>query len=115
MAFSELDLARIHKTVGAMVNRRQPPAAMQDQLRLELEIDGHRVRVWTVRPRWNEPTQITRSAVAQFTYTATTRRWTLYWMRRDLKWHAWPTNENITDLATLVRIVDEDVDGAFWG
>jgi hypothetical protein len=115
MAFTDDELAQIQDTVGALVARRQPPAHLLDQVRHELEIDGHRVRIWTVRPRWNDPTQTTRAPVAQFTYIRTSNRWSLSWMRRDRKWHAWLPAARTTKLAALVRIVDEDAEGGFWG
>ena len=115
MAFTDDELANIQRTAGALIARRQPPEHLRDQIRHELELDGHRVRIWTIRPRWNDPTQTTRSGVAQFTFTRTTHRWTLSWMRQDGKWHAWPPAARTTTLAGLVRIVDEDREGGFWG
>ena len=72
----------------ALVERRQPPEHLRDQLRLELEIDGHKVRIWTIRPQW---------------------------MRRDEKWHAWDPDENTGRIEEFVQVVDEDLRGGFWG
>lgn len=115
MAFNTTELAHIDATVGDLVRRRQPPQHLRDQLCFELEIEGHKVRILEVRPRWNDPTQHVRSGVAQFTYTRTRDAWKLYWMRRDGKWHAWDPDENTATLAALVRVVDEDRRGGFWG
>lgn len=115
MAFSEFERARIRVMVGALVDRRQPPPELRDQLRYELEIDGHRVRVWEVRPGWHDPTTTTRTGVAQFTYTRTRDEWKLYWMRADEKWHALDPPNNTGRLEALVRVVADDRYGAFWG
>ena len=115
MAFTPDELTQIHRTVGAMLARREPPEHLRALIRHELEIDGHRVRIWTIRPRFDDRTQTTRSAVAQFTFNRTSQRWTLYWMRQDGKWHAWPPAARTTTLAGLVRIVDDDEQGGFWG
>jgi len=115
MAFSDDETTLIHTTVGALVDRRQPPEHLRDQLRLELEVDGHRVRIWEIRPLWSDATQTVRSGVAQFTYTRSRDEWKLYWRRRDGKWHAWDQAENTGPLDRLVRVVDEDRRGGFWG
>ena len=115
MGFTDDELALVDATVGALVARRQPPEHLHDQLRLELEIDGHRVRIWEIRPLWSDPTQTVRSGVAQFTYTRSRDEWRLYWKRRDGKWHGWNPEESTGPLTKLVRIVDEDHHGAFWG
>ncbi|MCB9662813.1 MAG: DUF3024 domain-containing protein [Alphaproteobacteria bacterium] len=115
MAFTDDELAHIDATVGALVRRRQPPEHLRDKLRLEVEIDGHKVRIVEVRPSYRDPTQETRSGVAQFTYTRTQDRWTLHWKRADAKWHAWKPASHLVTLPALVRIVDEDAHGGFWG
>lgn len=114
MAFTSTELHQINTIVGGMVGRRRPPEHLRDQMDIELEIDGHRVRIYTVRPRWSDPSRIVRSAVAQFTYTRTRDVWKLYWMPRDGTWHAWDPDENTGTLAELVRVVDEDRHGGFW-
>ena len=115
MASTNTDLQRIHATVGALVERVQPPEHLWDEIRHELEVEGHRVRIWTIRPVWNDRSQKVRSGVAQFTYNRTQDSWTLYWMRADGRWHAWDPAENNSDLESLVRIVEEDRRGGFWG
>ena len=115
MAFSPEELAHIDATVGALVRRRQSPPELLAKVRLEMEIDGHKVRIATVRPSWSDPAVETRHPVAQFTYNRTKDRWTLHWMRRDMKWHTWPPAERVPDLEGLVRIVDADERGGFWG
>jgi hypothetical protein len=114
MAFSELELAGIRSTVGAFVDRRQPPPELRDKLRFELEIDGHAVTIWEVRPAWLRPRE-SRLGVARFRFTRTRGRWTLYWMRADLKWHSYCGEAPAKSLAELVHIVDEDASFAFFG
>jgi Protein of unknown function (DUF3024). len=53
--------------------------------------------------------------VARFRYRRTRGSWTLYWMRRDLKWHTYDPEVIPTDLESLVALVDEDRYGAFFG
>jgi hypothetical protein len=60
--------------------------------------------------------QVRKCVVVQFPYVArTSGSWTLYWMRRDLKWHAYDPDAMPADLESLVALVDEDRYGAFFG
>ncbi len=114
MAFSELELQMIEASVGALCRRRSP-AELRDKLRLVYEVDGHSITVSEERSDWREPKQRRRTPVARLRYTRTTRLWTLYWMRRDLRWHAYEGAAPRRDLRILVEAVDADEYGAFFG
>jgi len=114
MAFSELELEAIDASVGAMCRRRSP-ARFADKLRVVYEVEGHSISVFEERPDWCQPDVWRRMGVARFRYFRSRDEWTLYWMRRDLKWHVYDPETRKRDLATLVRVVDQDRYGAFFG
>ncbi len=87
----------------------------RDQLEFVLEIDGHSVTIYEVRPRWDAREEKTRHGVARFRYTRTRDEWRLYWMRRDLKWHVYDPAAPSTRLEDLVTVVDQDQYGSFFG
>ena len=51
MAFSEIELARIRKTVGALCARRNRPE-LKDEVTLEYRVEGHDVTVFERRRKW---------------------------------------------------------------
>jgi hypothetical protein len=114
MAFSELELKRIDKTLGSMRRRLSRPEHA-DKLRFVFEVDGHAVSIYEERSPWDGAGEWTRSGVARFRHTRTRGSWTLYWMRRDLKWHAYDPDAMPGDLESLVALVNEDRYGAFFG
>jgi len=114
MAFSEFEFKRIDKTVGALCRRVSRPEHA-DKLRIVFEVDGHAVSIYEERPPWDGIGGWTRMGVARFRYRRTRGSWTLYWMRRDLKWHTYDPEVIPTDLESLVALVDEDRYGAFFG
>jgi hypothetical protein len=114
MAFSELELKAVDRTVGDFC-RRHSPAQHADQLRCIYEIKGHDVVVFEERPPWRGDGEWTRQGIAKVRFVRTRREWLLYWMRADLKWHEYEPEPMPRDLASLVRIVDEDKLGAFFG
>lgn len=116
MAFDDLELRRISYTVGDMCRRRSP-APFKNEFQITYEINGHSVLVYETRPPWDQSGEWTKMGVAKFTYIRSRRQWKLYWMRRDLKWHLYDpeTGRDMHTLEELVRIVDEDSYGAFFG
>jgi hypothetical protein len=115
MAFTELELKRIDNTVGELCRRDSPPEHASE-LRVVYDIDGHNVSMWEERPPWDgSPGEWSRHGIAKFRYFRSREEWTLYWMRADLKWHVFEPATPTTNLAALVRIVDENQYGAFFG
>ena len=114
VAFTELELRRIAKTVGELCRRMSPPQHA-DELRVVYDIDGHTVSIWEERPPWRGSGDWTRMGIAKFRYVRSRGTWTLYWMRDDLKWHVFGPVAPTRDLGTLVKVVDENRYGAFFG
>jgi len=116
LAFNDLELRHIENTVGAMCRRRSPPQ-FKDQLQIIYEYKGHSVLVYETRPPWDKLGVWTKLGIAKFTYVRSRKEWKLYWMRRDLKWHAYDpeTGTKRNSLERLVQVVDIDRYGAFFG
>jgi hypothetical protein len=114
VAFSELELKRIDKTVGALCRRLTKPQ-FAEQLRFVYEIDRHAVSIYEERPPCYGVGGWTRMGVARFRFLRTRGEWRLYWMRRDLKWHLYEADMATSDLAALVKVVEADKYGAFFG
>lgn len=109
MVFSEFELKAIDKTVGALCRRRSPER-LADQVRVVYDINGHSVALFEERRPWNREGGWTRIPKATFRYLPSRRSWTLCPKGRDLGPEA-----SEKDLASLVRIVDEDANGVFFG
>lgn len=114
VAFNELDLRRIERIVGGVCRRRTRPEVAHE-LRLIYEVDGQSVVISEERPDWRDPAKRMLTPVAKLRFVRTSGLWTLYWMRADLKWHAYQPAPPTADLATLVAVVDRDPYGAFFG
>lgn len=113
--FSEIELKRIDSAVGDLC-RRKSPAHIRSQLEFVFVVDKHNVSIYEVRPGWKNPAEKTRHGVARFKFNRATGKWSLYWLRRDLKWHRYaPDGPLEGELAMLVRLVEEDKLCAFFG
>ena len=114
MAFSEIELKLIENTVGKMCQRRSP-VYLSDQIKTTYKIINYSVEVYEQRPRWNNPDEWTSTGVAKFLYIRNSRKWKLFWMRQDLKWHSYGPLAESPTLEKLVAEVDIDPHGAFFG
>lgn len=115
MAFSDLELKRIDTTVGALCRRTSRPEH-SDELRFTYKIDGHAVTVWEERSPWDgSPGEWTRMGVARFRYFRSRDEWQLFWMRSDLKWHVFDEVAPTRNLVQLVKVVNENWYGCFFG
>jgi DUF3024 family protein len=114
MAFSELDLKRIDRTVGGLCRKRSP-REFHDQLRLEYRVARHEVLLFEVRPAYREPSRSVESPVAKLRFTRTAGEWRLFWQRASLKWQSYEPLPSSRDLAALVEEVDRDPLGCFFG
>ena len=114
MAFDELELKRIDRTVGELCRRCSPPEHA-DQLRTVYEVEGHSVTMYEERPPWDGVGEWTRRGIARFRFYRSRSEWQLYWMRQDLRWHLYDPDEMPADLASLVAVVEADKYGAFFG
>ena len=81
MAFIELELKRIEKTVGRLCLRRSPAHLTQRQLRLEYQVNGHEVLIVERRSRWDNPEEWGESPIAKLKFIRTVKQCQLYWQR----------------------------------
>ncbi len=116
MALSEFEIRRAEKLVGAFVERRRPPVYVRPKLDFAFRIEGQSVVLFEVRPRWRgEPVEMMEQPCAKATYVKARGIWRIYWMRADLKWHAYPPCPETRDLEIFLRLVDEDAHHCFFG
>lgn len=80
MAFNELELKRIEKTVGQLCLRRSL-AHLTQQLRLEYQVKGHEVLIVERRSRLDNPEKWGESTLAKLKFIRTVKQWQLYWQR----------------------------------
>ena len=114
MAFAEIELARVKKVVGEFCDSRTNPE-IRDKLRYEYSVQRHDVVIHEVRPHWRESGRDTRTGVAKFRFVRSAGEWRLFWMRQDLKWHAYEPCPGARGVEELVEVVDRDEFGASLG
>lgn len=116
MALSEFEYKRAEKLAGTFAERHRPPAHVRAKLDFSFRIEGQSIVLFEVRPRWRgEPGETMENPCAKATYVKTRGVWRIYWMRQDLKWHAYPPCPETRDLESFLQLVDEDAHHCFFG
>jgi hypothetical protein len=93
------------------------PAEHGDKLRIEYGVRGNTITIYECRPPWRKEIgpDWTRMRVCTFEWDPGTRLWTLYAHDRNDRRLEYPFTEPAPDLASLLRDLDNDPTGIFWG
>ena len=112
MAFSTDEAAVIQRKMATYIEKIRPNVEIRAKLDIAFRVDGQSVYVYEIRPDLNG--RILTSDIAKTTYVRTENVWKIYWMRADLKWHAYETT-NLKTLVGFIKTVEADKYGCFWG
>jgi hypothetical protein len=92
------------------------PAEVRDKVRLEYEVSGRVVTLWECRPYWRDASQPwTRSAVARMRFNSKDHDWALFWADRNTHWLPYEPLPSAKKLEDLIKAIDRDQTGVFWG
>lgn len=115
MNIDALQTVEIIEVMENCIQKMRPPEHLRSQLDIGYNIEGQSIIIHEIRPRWDNPDIIKEFPVAKATFVKSKSHWKLFWMRADLKWHAYPAEPTVKTVADFVRIVDEDKHACFWG
>jgi hypothetical protein len=93
------------------------PAKHDGKLRIEYKVRGNTITIHECRPPWRKEIgpDWTRMRICTFEWDPTTRLWTLHARDRNDRRLEYPFIEPAPDLAPLIRDLDSDPTGIFWG
>ena len=114
MTLPDIELLKAKNLVGSLCEERTP-SHLKDLLRFEFEIEKHNVIIYEVRPVWNTPSEFTRMPLAKLTYVKSENIWKLYCKRANEKWVIYEPKSSAKGLGTLVKEIDKDPYGCFFG
>ena len=116
MALTELERARVRKTVGAFVAGRRSPQHLRQKADLAFRLSGQSVEIFEVRAAYGgEPGERIELRVAKATYVRSVRRWRVYWLRQDMRWHSYKPTPDVATIEEFVTLVREDRNSCFFG
>jgi hypothetical protein len=115
VALNEIEAKRVKKAVAAYVEKRRPPAHIRPKLDLGYRLTGQSVELFEIRPMFQKPSVKHEHSFAKATYVRTRDRWNIFWMRQDLKWHAYQPHPIAKSITEFLSVVEEDEYHCFYG
>jgi hypothetical protein len=113
MAIPELERARAERALRRVCDK--VPAHIRDELEHDFRVVRSDIELFERRPHYLERDRKIEHVVAKFRYNARRGSWTLYWSDRNLRWHSYEGLEGRRDFLELLREVEKDPTGIFWG
>lgn len=91
------------------------PLTARDKVKLIFKIIGNKVTLIETRPYYMNPSIWTETPIAQFRFDNETKKWTLYCMDRNSRWHLYDLIKPSADFDDMLKALDNDKTGIFWG
>jgi len=114
MPLSEFENKRIKKSVKAYCANKYP-VHIKNKLYLDYEMKDQSIILFTVRPRWDNPSETVKGMIAKATYVKSKKIWKLYWQRADLKWHGYKPKIEVDSVEEFLEVVEADEHRCFYG
>jgi hypothetical protein len=115
MAFNDIERARNLAALKAFLERKRPPPHIRSQLDFGYAVVGQTVDVFEIRPDWQDPTITHHRPFARMRFVRSSNEWRLYWVRKDLKWHAYEPSPLHVSLQSALDAVTADDHCCFFG
>jgi hypothetical protein len=91
------------------------PIHARDRIKLIYKIIGNKVTLIETRPYHMNPSVWTETPIAQFRFDHETKKWALYFMDRNSRWHLHDLVKPSADFEDMLKELDRDLTGIFWG
>ena len=91
------------------------PIDVRDQVRLTHKIIGYKVNLIETRPYHHDPSIWTETPIAQFRLDRDTQKWSLFSSDRNGRWHLYDLIKPSLDFNDVLKALDDDKRGIFWG
>lgn len=116
MAFTEVEISEHLKVIEDLFwSRRRPPLHLRDKVREGQRFTGHTIDLFLVRPAYRRPGEQIEESIARVKYVRSQRIWRIFWKRADGRWHRYQPHPQADSLAAALCVIDEDVNGCFFG
>jgi hypothetical protein len=113
MAFTNGEIEQIHRIVGGFCERGVP--GPKHEIRLSYSIANHDVIICEERSLRNQSSEWIKLDIAKLRYVRTRDEWQLHWKRASGKWWPYAPHTRSTTLAAMIKEIDLDLDGCFFG
>lgn len=115
MTLSEFEIKRYELAMDKFLVKRRPHPSVRGKCDLGCRLEEQTVEIFEIRPQWDKPEIIHEHPFAKAIYVKSKKLWEIYWMRSNLKWQRYESNEVAKTIEDVFAIIDCDEYGAFFG
>jgi hypothetical protein len=112
--FTESELSALQGTLDAFCDDRVP-IMVRDQVVLQYRFEGVAFILFEKRPFYRDNTKWTTSDIARVTFDRAIDLWALSCRDRNGTWHDYQRLEPQVDIEKVLKEINEDPTGIFWG
>jgi len=94
---------------------RHSSDVVSDQLRYSFQFEANAVLLQAERPGFMNPGSWSTVPVAKLRYSEARSTWSLYWSDTNGRWHRLSNVPMAADIRTLLKAIEADEAGVFWG
>jgi hypothetical protein len=113
MAIPELEKERAFRALRRLCDK--VPLEIRHQLTHDFRVVRSDIEFFSRRPHYQNRKREIESVIAKFRYNARRGAWALLWSDRNLRWHTYEGFEERRDFLELLREVQRDPTGIFFG
>ncbi|OGS46246.1 MAG: hypothetical protein A2539_02645 [Elusimicrobia bacterium RIFOXYD2_FULL_34_15] len=114
MAIPEGVKQQIENKLREYCSNRIPEHA-SDMVKLDFKIKGNSITLFEMRPAFDKTNEWVDIVIAQFRHNPENSFWTLYCADRNSKWNRYIDTDPTEDFDKLLKEVEKDPTGIFWG
>ena len=114
MPFTEFTKKLIETKLNDYCERRIP-IDVRDQVKLSYKIIWYKVNLIETRPYHRDPAIQAENPIAQFRLDTNTRKWSLFSIDRNDRWHLYDLIKPSMDFDDMLKALDNDKTGTFCG
>jgi len=91
------------------------PESIRDEIKIIFKIRGNNVTLFETRPFYQDPSIWTENPIAQLRFDEQSSQWFLYYPDRNSKWRPCTAIIPRVNLELMLKEIDRDPTGIFWG
>ncbi len=114
MSLSEFHIKLIEKEVGGLCHKRTSEYVW-GQLEYGYKIEKQDILISELRPIFTDTGEMFQMSFAKIKFIKSRKLWKLYWQRGNGKWLLYESPGESKDLSSLVKAIDGDQYGCFFG
>jgi hypothetical protein len=115
VALNDLEVKRAEKALAGYLVKHRPPPHIRPKLDFGYRVSGQSVELFEIRPAFQKPSVKREHSFAKATYVRTRDHWNVFWMRQDLKWHAYQPHPVAKSINEFLSVVEKDEYHCFYG